>query len=175
MLLMPEALSSSSSSSSCAWILSQGICLGALVVAEVNALFIDSVADRRFLVPAVVHVMVVLRTDLVSSETLLFRDWVDIHPYLAPDIMSKTITLNIHPVRDETPITVACMVVQASLVQFKRIVNLVISSLIVPVVHSEPATIMEGIRSLKMRRGSNMIKITRIGISQPWWDEDWER
>ena len=168
MLLRPEALSSSSSSSSCAWILSQGICaLGALVVAEVNALFIDSVADRRFLVPAVAHVMVVLRTGLVSSETLLFRDWVDIHPYLAPDIMSKTITLDIHPVRDETPITVACMVVQASLVQFKRIVNLVISSLIVSVAHSEPATIMEGIRSLKMRRGSNMIMITRIGISQP--------
>ena len=154
---MPEALSSSSSSSPGAWILSQGICLGALVIAEVNALFKDSVA----------HVMVVLRTGLVSSETLFFRDWVDIHPYLAPDIMSKAITLNIHPVRDETPITVACMVVQASLVQFKRIVNLVISSLIVPVVHSEPATIMEGIRSLKMRRGSNMIMITRIAISQP--------
>ena len=138
MLLRPEALSSSPSSSSCAWIRSQGICaLGALVVAEVNALFIDPVADRRVLVPAVVQVMVVLRTDIVREETLLFRDWVDNHPYLAQDIMIKTITLNTHPVREETLNTVDCMVVQASLVQFMRVVNLVISSLIVPDVHSE--------------------------------------
>ena len=89
------------------------------------------------------------------------------YPYLALDIMSKTSTLNIHPVRDEAPTTVACMVDQASLVQFKRLVNLVISSLIVPVVHSEPASIMDGIRSLKMRRGSTMTMITRIGIIQP--------
>ena len=72
-------LSSSSSSSLGAWILSQGVCLGALVVAEVNALFKYSVADRRFLVPAVAHVIVVLRTGLVSSEILFCRDWVDIH------------------------------------------------------------------------------------------------
>ena len=89
--------------------------------------------------------------------------------------MIKTITLNTHPFREETLNTVDCMVVQASLVQCMRVVNLVISSLIAPDVSSEQATIMEGIRSLKMRRGSNMVKITRIGISQPWWDEDWKR
>ena len=140
-----------------------------------NALLIDSVADREVLAHAAVLVMDVLRTDIVREETHLFRDCVDNQPCLAPDIMIKTITLNTHPVREETLNTVDCMVVQASLVQFKRIVNLVISSLIVPDVHSEPATIMEGIRSLKMRCGANMIIISRIGISQPWWDEDWER
>ena len=167
MLLRPEALSSSSSSSPGAWILIQGICLGALAVAEVNALFKDSVADRRFLVPAVAHVIVMLRNCLVSSENLLFRDWVDIHPYIAPDMMSNTSTLNVHPVRDDAPTIVACMVEQTSLVQFKMLVVLVIISFIVPIVHSKPDSIMNGIMSLKKRRGSTMIMITRMGIIQP--------
>ena len=168
MLLRPEALSSSSSSSSCAWVRSQDICaLGAIVVAEVNALFIDPVADRKVLVPAVVQVMVVLRTDIVREETLLFRDWVDNQPYLAPDIMIKTTTPNAHPVREETLNTVDCMVVQAPLAQLMRVVDLVISSLITHDVHSEKMTFMDGIRSLNMRRGSKMTNITRIGTSQP--------
>ena len=165
--LSPLLLFSPSSSLLGAWILGRGVCLGTLVVAEVNALCKYSVADRRLLVPAVAHVIVMLRNCLVSSENLLFRDWVDIHPYLAPDMMSNTSTLNVHPVRDDAPTIVACMVDQTSLVQFKMLVNLVVSSLIVPVVHSKPASIMDGIRSLKMRRGSTMTMITRIGIIQP--------
>ena len=105
MLLRPEVLSSSSSSSSCTWTLSQGICA---FVVEVNALFIDSVADRTSLVPAEVQVMAVLRTDIVRNENLLFRDWVDNHPYLAPDTMIKTIKLNTHPVREETLYSGCC-------------------------------------------------------------------
>ena len=117
--------------------------------------------------PAVAHVIAMLRNCLVSSENLLFRDWVDIHPYLAPDTMSNKITLNVHPVRDDAPAIVACMVDQASLVQFKMLVVLVIISFIVPIVHSKPDSIMDGIMSLKKRRGSTMIIITRMGIIQP--------
>ena len=117
--------------------------------------------------PAEAHVIVIERNCLVSSENLLFRDWVDIHPYLAPDMMSNKITLNVHPVRDDAPTIVACMVDQTSLVQFKMLVVLVISSFIVPIVPSKPESIMEGIISLKKKRGSTMIIITRMGIIQP--------
>ena len=81
--------------------------------------------------------------------------------------MIKTITLNTHPFREETLNTVDCMVVQAPLAQLMRVVDLVISSLIIHDVHSEQVTFLEGIRSLNMRRGSNMTNITRIGTSQP--------
>ena len=143
------------------------VCLGAPIVAVVTALCKYSVADRRLLVPAVAHVIAMLRNCLVSSENLLFRDWVDIHPYLAPDMMSNKITPNVHPVRDDAPTIVACMVEQTSLVQFKMLVVLVIISFIVPIVHSKPDSIMDGIMSLKKRRGSTMIIITRMGIIQP--------
>ena len=145
----------------------RGVCLGAPIVAVVTALCKYSVADRRLLVPAVAHVIAMLRNCLVSSENLLFRDWVDIHPYLAPDTMSNKITLNVHTVRDDAPAIVACMVDQAFLVQLKMLVVLVIISFIVPIVHPKPDFIMSGIMSLKKRRGSTMIIITRMGIIQP--------
>ena len=132
-----------------------------------NALLIDSVADREVLAHAAVLVMDVLRTDIVREETHLFRDCVDNQPCLAPDIMTKTTTPNAHPVREETLNTVDCMVVQMLLAQIMRVVDLVISSLITHDVHSEQVTFMEGIISLNMRRGSNMTNITRIGTSQP--------
>ena len=154
--------------SSCAWVRGLDTCAsGAFVVAEVNALLIDSVADREVLAHAAVLVMVVLRTDIVREETHLFRDWVDNQPCLAPDIMTKTTTSNAHPVREEILNAVDCMVVQMRLAQIMRVVDLVISSLITHDVHSEQVTFMEGIISLNMRRGSNMTNINRIGTSHP--------
>ena len=132
-----------------------------------NALLIDSVADRELLAHAAALVTDVLRTDIVREETHLFRDWVDNQPYIAPDIMIRTTTRNAHPVREETLITVDCMVVQTPLAQPMRVVDLAISGLITHDIHSEQVTFMEGIISLNMRRGSNMTNITRIGTSQP--------
>ena len=125
--------------------------------------------------PAEAHVIAIERNCLVSSENLLFRAWVEIQPFLAPDTMSNKITLNVHTVREDAPAIIACIVYQAFLVKLKMLVVHAVISFIVPIVHPRPVFIMWGIMSLKKRRGSTMIIITRMGIIQPQWNEESSR
>ena len=91
----------------------------------------------------------------------------EIQPVLVADTISSNIILSVHRVREDAPAMIVCIEHQAFLVKLKMFPIHVVSSSIIPIVHTRPVLNMWGIISLRNRRGSTVIMIIAMGIIQP--------